>query len=179
MYRFLLAAALGLAAALPAAAQTAESAPSAPESYRLDVRTPTSMYAFAPNAIPFRGGSRTWSATLDGEPIGEAAFYRVVGRDDLARTTKRRHTRARVLTAVGVVAGVGGAVLIARGTPTVLGCNMSGMRGCDIFDPALAVPGAVLMAGGLVSVSLALPMSKRTVPARDAATEARRFNDAQ
>lgn len=176
MYRFLLVVALGLAAALPTTAQTTESAP---ESYRLDVRTPTSMYAFAPNATPFRGGSRTWTATLDGEPIGEVAFYRTVGRDDLARATERRHTHARVLTAVGVLAGVGGAVLIARGTPTVGGCNRSGMRGCDIFDPALAIPGAALMAGGLVSVSLALPMSKRTLPARDAATEARRFNDAR
>ena len=152
----------------------------APETIRLDVLTPTSMYAFAPGGSTFRPSSRSWQATLDGRSVSEAEFYRLVERDALARRATRRTLQSRVMTGAGVAAGVVGAVLMARGTPSIRQCRQE--RGlidgdpCARFDAARTLGGAALVIGGTLSVSMALPLSRRVVRAREAADAAERYN---
>ena len=177
MLRSLLTACL-LATALPAAAQTPDG-PRAPEGYRLDVRTPASMYAFTTGGVGFRPSSRSWTPHVDGRRVSESRFYEVMGETDWARAASRRQTQAAELSGLGVAASLVGLFFIARGTPTLRECRRTtgGTGPCDRFDAPRALGGAALVVGGAVSISMALPLSRRVVPAREAAAAARRFND--
>lgn len=142
---------LAFCVALVPALAAAQVAPPGLEGERLAAYDAARLYiegaAVAPSnrpGAPMGQTTFTWNAYRGDDAIGEAAFYTLVGREDLAARARSRRGAATTLVVVGTVAAVAGTAL------TLLSTDPFGDSTYEVpeLNYPLFIGGLALAAGG-------------------------------
>jgi len=112
--------------------------------------------AFVVQTTLYQGNSK--------QPIGPEAFYRLVGREDLARQYREREEGRGVLMGAGIVTTLGaviGSIVIAKGSSAPCDVSSPAYFQCAVAasedsDSRLHTAAAVGVIGGLLGVTLFL-----------------------